>query len=314
MRLRAEGDAPSHETESAALDVLRSAGLVVDLIIWDGKIQRVPTTSKPRSKNGAYVAHPDPPVSIWWLDFASGQSDTWTDSNRGDALSVEERELLRKRMAESRKQRDEEQARVYADAAKRAQTIYLNALRCDDHPYIERKGVRTATGLKIHQKSGALIIPAYNEQGKISTLQFIDADGKKTFLTGGRKGGAYFPLGLNADDTSEKSLMICEGLATGLSLHECTGRPVFVAFDAGNLLPVAKIARAKFPKREIIMAADNDCLTDGNPGITKATEAAKAITNARVIAPHLDEQPVDWNDLHQAAGTKAVQEQIGDES
>ena len=53
-------------------------------------------------------------------------------------------------------------------------------------------------------------------------------------------------------------LIICEGVATGLSLYECTGYPVAVAFDAGNLEPVAKVMRARMPNLRIVIAADDD--------------------------------------------------------
>ncbi|MBL0168493.1 MAG: toprim domain-containing protein, partial [Propionivibrio sp.] len=65
--------------------------------------------------------------------------------------------------------------------------------------------------------------------------------------------------------------------ATGASIHEATGYPVAVAFNAGNLEPVAKALRAKFPDLRLIVCADDDVGTAGNPGMTKATAAARAV-------------------------------------
>ena len=52
---------------------------------------------------------------------------------------------------------------------------------------------------------------------------------------------------------------------------------VTAAMNAGNLLPVARAIRGKYPHDRIIVAGDNDRHTNGNPGRTKAIEAARAI-------------------------------------
>ena len=67
-----------------------------------------------------------------------------------------------------------------------------------------------------------------------------------------------------------------------------------VAFDAGNLMPVALAFRKKYPDMDIIICADNDTETEGNPGLTKAKEAAKAI-NARLAVPPISG---DFNDYY----------------
>ncbi len=91
-------------------------------------------------------------------------------------------------------------------------------------------------------------------------------------MSGGKIRGCYFSIG-----KPDGRVLIAEGFATGASVHEATGDAVAVAFNAGNLKPVAKILRAKFPDAHITVCADNDTKTEGNPGLTKATEAAAAI-------------------------------------
>jgi len=59
-------------------------------------------------------------------------------------------------------------------------------------------------------------------------------------------------------------LFICEGFATGASIHEATEATVLVAFDCGNLAAVAAMARLLHPSREIIICADDDRKTEGN--------------------------------------------------
>ncbi len=82
------------------------------------------------------------------------------------------------------------------------------------------------------------------------------------------------------------------------------------AFSAGNLLAVTQIARNKYPKKKIIIAADNDQGTEAktgeNPGKKAANEAAKAI-NGCMINPGIDG---DFNDLHQKRGIEAVKERL----
>ena len=57
-----------------------------------------------------------------------------------------------------------------------------------------------------------------------------------------------------------------------------------VAFDAGNLEPVALALRAKFPHIEITLCADNDMNTPGNPGLSRAREAAAAVGGLLAVA------------------------------
>ncbi|MDL2286717.1 AAA family ATPase [Desulfococcaceae bacterium OttesenSCG-928-F15] len=292
----------THEQEAEALAAMREGGLQPPSIKWNGEIHRCGTVDKPNSKNGSYKAHGDEPASLYWKNWATGEEGTWSVKG-GKDLTAEEKAEFARRMAEARKIRDAEQARIHAEKAKTAQAINSKAEDCSAHPYLVAKGVQPVTGLKVY--NGAMVVPLYDENGKIVSLQFIDADGKKRFLTGGRKKGCFFPIG--KDRT--KPLLICEGVATGLSLYECTGNPVLVAFDAGNLLSVAKMARSKYPEREIILCADNDTETEGNPGLTKATEAAKAVGGS-VAVPDLGGRKGDWNDLHQEKGIEEVHAQF----
>ena len=292
------------DIENTMLDALSKAGLLVERIEPDGKLHRTPTADKPKGKDGAYIAHSDAPVSIWWQNFRVGESGTWTAKEKGK-LSTAEREALKRRMGESRKTREAEQVRSHAEAAEKAQAIYDACADLTAHLYLCNKGVKAASGLKLH-KSGALVVPMHEESGKLVSLQFIDNDGTKRFLKGGRKRGCYFFIG---GKEADKTLLICEGLATGLSLHESTRLPVLVAFDAGNLEHVARLARNKHPMREIVLCADNDTETPGNPGVAKASDAAKAV-NGFLAVPHNDGRKVDWNDMHQLKGSWEVLEQL----
>jgi len=98
-----------------------------------------------------------------------------------------------------------------------------------------------------------LLIPMRGADQTLHSLQLIGANGEKRFLPGGRKRGCYFPIG-----TPEGVLCIAEGFATAASIHESTGHAVAAAFDAGNLIEVARALRGKFPQLNLVVCADDD--------------------------------------------------------
>jgi putative DNA primase/helicase len=178
----------------------------------------------------------------------------------------------------------EAKARLREAAAAKAQAIWneppgaLEAAQpsVSEHPYIRRKGIKPH-GVKVYRGSlsirdmdcnGAIMLST-KLNGKITSLQFINAEGEKRFLHGGEKG--YFVIG-NIDPG--KTACICEGYATGASIHEATGHAVIVAFDAGNMKKIALALRTKYPDLKIILCADDD---ESGTGQRKATEAAQLV-------------------------------------
>jgi putative DNA primase/helicase len=127
-------------------------------------------------------------------------------------------------------------------------------------------------------------------------VQGIEPDGTKRFMRDQRVGGLYHGIGaLGA------RLGICEGYATGATLHEMGGIAAAVAFNAGNLLAVARALRDRFPDVELLICADDDWKTEGNPGMTKAREAAAAV-GGKLKRPNFsglprDDRDTDFNDL-----------------
>jgi len=298
----------STETTAAMMEELSRAGLVVDGIVFGGELHRCGTVDKPNGKDGSYIAHADAPASLWWQNFPAGTSDTWT-AKSDKPLSTNEKKALQARIKADKAKRESERTRRNEEAASKAQGIYSAAVDCVSHPYLERKGVQPVPGLKVSTdpKCASLIVPVRNESNKLVGLQFIHEDGSKKFLTGTAKKGGFFIIG--GRDT-DKPLLICEGLATGLSLYEAVGFPALVSFDAGNLLPVAEMARGKYPDRDIVLCADYDNPSDGYPapggiGLAKATEAAVAVGGSLAV-PRYNGNKVDFNDLHQKMGAGEV--------
>lgn len=197
----------------------------------------------------------------------------------------------------ARLQRDEQRRIGNDEASKKAEQLLNGADPADsDHPYLRNKAIPSANAL---QDGSDLLIPLRNAEGDTRNLQRINTAGKKRFLKGGEVSGNFSLIGADELPT-EGSLIVCEGWATGVSLHASHGWPVAAAMNAGNLIKVCKALRAKLPETvTLVVAADDDRRTEGNPGLAKAFEAAEAIT-AEVIRPEFpcdDCNCTDFNDL-----------------
>ena len=267
---------------ASMLDAMRAAGLAPHKeieLIPDGRIHRYRVQGdKAGSTNGFFVLHESPMPCGAFGSWKTGETHTWREASHKPQTPAERAELQRQ-LAAMRAARDAERDKVQEEARTRAARLWQRARPATNvHPYLQRKAVG-AYGVR--QLRELLLIPARDEHGQLHTLQFIGPDGAKRFLSGGRIAGCYCPIGRPLD-----SLLICEGYATGATLYAATGRAVAVCFSAGNLQPVATALRAKFPKLRLIVCADND-QTPGNPGVTHATRAARAV-GGLVAVPHFD--------------------------
>jgi putative DNA primase/helicase len=295
-----------YDTQREFADAMRRRGLVFDDIIADGKIHRCDVYGKkPGGRQGAYLLHLDG-------DLPAGGFQNWTDDNgwenwhhkTGRPLTSSQRKYLEQIKAEVAAMHECQ----YQKAAQRARDIWDGACDATDrHPYLKKKRVRSH-GLR---KVGSdFLVPIWNQDRDMQSVQMIGADGDKRFLKDGRVGGGYFQIG-KASDTA----CICEGFATGASINESTGHGVFVAFNAGNLANVAKLVRERYPDASIIICADDDWRTSGNPGLTRATEAADAV-GGRLAVPKFGDNraddDTDFNDMTQAVGAESVARIIDD--
>ena len=221
-------------------------------------------------------------------------------------------ECDRQRQAREAAERQRQEA-AHAKAAGAARALWDAAsdTGAADHGYVRRKGVQPY-GVRVGA-DGWLLVPLRDGAGTLWNVQRIapekPADGApdKLFQRGGRKSGLWCMLG-NAPGAA--ALIVCEGWATGASLHEATGLPVAVAFDAGNLGKVARALPALFPRARIVIAGDDDADTHArtgqNPGRSKAAAAARAVRGLAVFPDPLPPGGSDFNDLHQHAGLDAV--------
>lgn len=288
-------------------DAIQSAGVIPpETIEADGTLRRFASNGKRGDDAGWYLLHGDGIPAGCFGDWRTGFTQNWR-ADIGRTLTAAEETAHRAKVETMRRVRESEEARRKAEAAKKAAVIWSAAQPApDDHSYLTRKRIK-ANGSKLHK--GALVIPM-RADGELHSLQFIGADGGKKYLTGGRVAGCYFSIG---NTKGAAALCIAEGFATGATIHEATGYPVAVAFNAGNLLAVAKAMREKFPNLTLIICADDDTATAGNPGLTKATEAARSVGGLLAIPDFGTNRPdkvTDFNDLAAHCELEAVQRTI----
>ena len=260
----------------------------------DGRIHRYRLADdKPGKRNGWFVLHDGAAPFGFGGDWKSGHRLDWI------ALEVNGQRVEKDAYDKARQRHADEQQATWARAQLRAQGIWarLPVARAD-HPYLAKKQV--APGPCRLTCNGRLVLPVYDaDRDDLISLQYIDADGGKQFLAGGRTGGGHCRLGLLR---GAATIIICEGYATGATIQAATGDPVVIAFNCGNLLAVGKALRARYTNARIVFAADNDEATEGNPGVSKAIEAAFDIGALVAVPP----RPGDFNDLAADYGLEAV--------
>ncbi|BAN50677.1 toprim domain-containing protein [Metapseudomonas resinovorans] len=262
--------------------------------VADGSIHRFHVPGdKLGTHNGWYVLFADGIASGCFGSWKVGTSYTWSSRKPADPL---EAQLIAQRIEQAKRQRDAEQHQRQQAAAEYAKRLWRNALRADpEHPYLIAKGCRP---YNLRQHADLLLVPLCLS-GELVNLQRIANDGQKRFLSGGRVKGCYSPLGLI---TADEPLYLCEGWATGATLHAETGHPVACAMNAGNLLETGRHLNRRHPDVVLIVAGDDDRQTEGNPGKTLAIAAAAGLDCELILPPWPTGAPLhltDFNDLRQ---------------
>ena len=214
---------------------------------------------------------------------------TWR-ADVGRKLTEFEEMAHARRINESKVLREAAQERQHQVASETVEKIWLSGVAAHpDHPYLKRKGIQThgvrTTG------DGRLMVPLYDEDGTLATLQYIDDQGGKLYHPGGQTGGKFWMLGIMDEPGT---LYVAEGFATAATIHETTDRPVVVAYSASNLVPVTGTLREMYgATQDIVIVADHDQSGVGQ----RYAEQASAKYGARMVMP-----PIlgDANDYAQA--------------
>ena len=236
-------------------------------------------------------------------DWREGSSIAWCSQSESDLAPTDWELIKTERNAQA------EKAKVYKvqrqdDQAEVAKETINNLQLATDHQYLAAKGIR-AYG--IYAQKDDLIVPMVSIEGEIRSYQKIKSNGDKRYLEGAQKNGLTHRIG----PEPKLRAYIVEGYATGVSVHEMTGEPVYVAFDTSNLTPAIKALRSRYPLAHLVVAGDNDQGTEGNPGKVYAEKAAASVTNTSVILPVFQSnQGSDWNDLISVEGIDTAKTQL----
>ena len=272
-------------------DAIAAAGLVPPKeVVLDGKVHRFNSGTKGSGghgdKPGWYVAFGDGIPAGRFGCWRSGIESTWR-ADIGRKFSHTEEMAHVRRMGEAKALRDAEAARKHEIAANTVEIIWTECGPAnEDHPYLKAKGVK-AHGARV-TGDGRLVVPLFDSDGVLNSLQYIAADGGKLYHAGAQTGGRFWMIG-TADDPGP--LYIAEGFATAATIHEATGRPCIVAYSASNLVPVTGTMRELYgATQDMVVVADNDASNVGQ----KYAEQASAKFGARmVLIPELGDAN-DW--------------------
>lgn len=304
--ISARPGAACHDPKSEFLNYINQFGLKQPRTLIVGRIDRVDgPEDKANKKSAWYVYHEIPDKEdgalIGIASFGcwkTGLNEPWC-SKSDLHMTQKERDAFYATRESMKQARSAEETQRHEEAAIRAAEIWALAGDCTTHPYLTRKNVKAASGVKIGQ-DGRLIIPMKKDD-KIVTLEYIFNNGDKRRLVGGDPKGAWFKF--SGDD---KTVYLCEGYATGASVHEATGSTVYCCFSSGNMYEVATSVVLYHPNSRIIIAGDDDTNQAGNPGRSKAMQTADALAMGTTFAPGYK----DFNDFHVAKGLKAVRDYL----
>lgn len=243
--------------------------------------------------------------------FGDWKTDEKHEFKNSVKLSRDESEFHKKRVAEAMKKAEAERATMRDEAAKKARDLYASgSKKVTAIPYLEKKKITQLFGAvsqleepSYNNPSGGrvLYIPMQDVENVVTGLQRIYENGDKRFITGQQNHGNFALVGtIQENDTT----YLCEGWATGATIHMATGKSAICAMSAGNILAVARNVKKKYPGLNIVICGDAD-----EVGKVKARETADAI-QASCLIPECKNGGTDFNDVYCDAGLDAVKSQL----
>jgi uncharacterized protein (DUF927 family)/phage/plasmid primase-like uncharacterized protein len=305
---------------------INAAGLTApDVIEADGKLRRFSSSGKAKDDAGWYVLHGGTIPAGVIGDHRTGLHQTWR-ADIGRTLSPAEEDAHRAKVEAMRLVRMNEERRRRAAAAKKAASLWNAASPAGaDNPYLVRKGVQPVESLRqldAHaiasilgyvpkssgdELTGDVLVASVYVDSAMTTCELIDGAGRKSAIYGGAKAGGYWSAQPLPEDGADLVLFIGEGVATMLTVREASGRACIAALSSGNLLPVAKAMRKRYPLALLVLVAD--LVKDTGEPDHHAEQAAQAV-NGRLIVPAFsdDRAPgeTDINDMAARCGLDAV--------
>jgi putative DNA primase/helicase len=264
--------------------------------------------------------------------FREAKANGWHDDAYFQKLAPEDLAERKRITAERAAQGKTEIARERADTAAKAAAILKAASAAKaDHPYLTRKQVSPVVTLREIDASaataflgyapksggepltGRLLVVPVKQGNRLSTLELIDGNGRKAALAGrGSKAGGYWATQRLPDgDGAGLTLLIGEGVATGLSAAAAARHPAIAALSSGNLPAIAKAMRERYPAAALVILADLVKTTgEPDPHAIKAAQSCGGKLAIPDFGPGRDPDMTDFNDLAVRDGAETVAQAI----
>lgn len=319
-----------------------AAGFLVETLETDTpNFKRVRIQGDPsHEQNGSYVIRTgEYPVALFRNWHASAPSPwliIFPDSVTSSSLSAEDAKRREAELARLKEEMREQREKEYKEKLHLLTDVVGRMKKASEHEYLSLKLLSPSAGLGVVSsadaglllgskdiKSSALLIPRFAfEDNSLAGAELIFRSSANPQVFDKRAicpvANTYFSI---PGEKGNKTVVVCEGYATGQSIWERTGATVYCAFGAANLLPLAKklAARSKTASAHLIIAADNDNYSkDGkaradNPGVEYAAAAAKAVGCKLVVPSWPDaayKAPCDFSDLYMAEERGQIQGRI----
>ena len=292
----------------------------------DGELHRYCVEGdSPGSKNGAYRIHTDG-VPAWYLcDWkrnidVTGHFDdsglTGSDKEAytqciNDKAYIEQSRIHRETLEREERKRKRE-------ATYKAQELYEQSAPATlEHEYLKRKRIANIKDFRLGEK-GELLIPLHNasKPREFMSLQQIYANGRKYFFKDTSTGTACYEF--EPEEENDRLIIICEGIATGETIYRLTGKRfrVVCAMNCNNLQEVTKGIKARFPRADILIGADNDLRTYSNYGNNPGRSCAEFVVRCGhakgIIIPDFlaHQDGSDWNDYEAINGSDKARAEI----
>jgi putative DNA primase/helicase len=317
---------------------LAAAGLIIDkTLTFDARIQRWKVDGEDRERRGwtklrEWQSKAGNTYIVGCFGVWHGNDDGYTklELSKDDAivLTAEDKSAIKAAHKEAERKLALVRKAETKKAAQWAGAVWNKCAPCEWHDYLTLKqikphglrilpedlgemnlaGIDDSNFFRIKSAAGALVVPMHDAKGTIQGLQFIYAKGHprrakierdKEFWPSGMAMGGTF--GLIGPVRRDGIVLIAEGYATAASLAEATGQTCAYAFSANNLVKAGKELTKAYPMLRVLFCADDDYLTDGNPGCSASASACAEIERSAWIKPIFQ---IDVNGADIRAGKK----------
>ncbi|MCG7851761.1 MAG: toprim domain-containing protein [Methanosarcinaceae archaeon] len=277
-----------------AIAQMTEFGLMIDFPECDGRVKKARYLQEKR-KSGWYMLHMHEGLVCGSYGSWKVREEGFKILRRVGSIDIDHKKLakLREQMRIDCIRKDEQRKKRQDETAIKAAEIWQNANIDGSSEYAQRKQINTK-GAKFYGKN--LLVPMFNRNGEIRSIQAIQPDGNKKYMPGGEVSECFMMI------EGSGPIAIVEGYATGVSINMATGYHVAVCFTASNLVKVAPF----FRKKKCIICADDDFENQFNVGLKYGEQAAKEL-NCKMVSPIFKgERKTDFNDLHVLEGLEQV--------